>query len=109
MSKIDWRFRLRQSKIHGLGCFTIKGFRRGQFICKYEGERISYTEAKRRIKNQLSCRICYVNSPFAIDGNRGGNGTHYINHSCQPNCHTIVTEHELLIYALRKIHSGEEL
>lgn len=106
---LDPRFELRPSKIHGTGCFTRQKFRKGQYICNYEGERISSREALHRTKRKQSCCICYVNSNLAIDGNFGGNGTHYANHSCQPNCRLVFEKDEILIYALRHIKPNEEL
>jgi hypothetical protein len=46
--------------------------------------------------------ICDVDSNWAIDGRRGGNGTQYVNHSCQPNSYVIVSEARIFIHALRE-------
>lgn len=107
--EIDTRFELRPSKIHGIGCFTVKPLRGGQFITNYAGERITPTEARWRAKRQVNNRICHLNFNVAIDGSVGGNGSHYINHSCDPNCHLVFTEDEILIYALKTIQPDEEL
>lgn len=108
-SNLDPRFELRPSKIHGIGCFTRQSFQKGDYICPYEGERITPREALKRAKRNGGKRICHVNSRLAIDGSSGGTGTHCVNHSCQPNCHLVFTKNEILIYALRNIQNGEEL
>ena len=108
-SNLDPQFELRSSKIHGIGCFTLKSFRQGQFICHYEGERITPDEAFRREQLKRSSCICHINSTLAIDGSFGGNGTHYLNHSCQPNCSLVFGKNKIMIHALRNIKTGEEL
>lgn len=109
IENLDPRFEKRPSRIHGKGCFTRHNYRKGDFICKYEGERIKRKEAQRRERELKVNRICHVNNLFAIDGSVGGNGTHYVNHSCEPNCRIQFTGEEILIYALRNIKIGEEL
>jgi SET domain-containing protein len=39
----------------------------------------------------------------------GGNGTHYINHSCEPNAFMKITYGHILFIALRDIEPGEEI
>lgn len=54
-------------------------------------------------------RICEVNSRWSLDGSRGGNGTHYINHSCVPNAFMQILYDHILFIALRDIEAGEEI
>jgi SET domain-containing protein len=54
-------------------------------------------------------RICEVNSRWSLDGSRGGNGTHYINHSCSPNAFMQILHDHILFLALRDIKPGEEI
>jgi len=54
-------------------------------------------------------RICEVNSHWSLDGSRGGNGTHYINHSCAPNAFMQILYDHILFIALRDIEPGEEI
>jgi len=44
-----------------------------------------------------------------LDGSRGGNGTHYINHSCRPNAFMQILYDHILFIALRDIKPGEEI
>ncbi len=98
-----------KSIIHGKGCFAAIPFHPNQQIAEYVGERISLFEAERRRCAPGEQRICDVDAEWAIDGSRGGNGTQYVNHSCQPNSYVIVSEKRIFIYALREIAPGEEI
>jgi hypothetical protein len=54
-------------------------------------------------------RICAINNRWSLDGSLGGNGTHCINHSCEPNCFMRISYGHILFLALRDIHPGEEI
>jgi SET domain-containing protein len=97
------------SKIHGRGCFATRFFPKGRKIAEYAGERISAREAARRAARRRVHRVCYISERLYLDGARGGNGTHYINHSCEPNSYFRITRGHLLFLALRDIHPGEEI
>lgn len=98
-----------RSKIHGKGCFAAIFFRQNQQIAEYVGERISLAEAeRRRCASRKQC-ICDLDTEWAIDGRRGGNGTQYVNHSCQPNSDVVVSRGQIFLYALREIIPGEEI
>jgi len=96
------------SAIEGKGCFASKRFKHGRKIAEYTGERISNAEANRRAKRKR-LRICALNNRWSLDGSRGGNGTHYINHSCEPNAFMKVIYDHILFIALRDIKPGEEI
>jgi len=81
-----------ESLIHGKGCFAAVAFHEDQQIAEYVGERISMIEAERRRRAFGEDCICDVDNEWAIEGSRGGNGTQYVNHSCQPNSYVIVSE-----------------
>ena len=99
-----------RSKIDGEGCFTKAPLSQGAIIAEYTGEKISQKEAKLRVRSGRGRRrISDIDARWCIDGSRGGNGTHYINHSCEPNCEVIVEDERILIYALRDITLGEEI
>jgi SET domain-containing protein len=99
-----------KSKIDGEGCFTKVHLPKGVMIAEYTGERISQKEAKLRVRSGRGRRrISDIDARWCIDGSRGGNGTQYINHSCEPNCEAIAEDQRILIYALRDIALGEEI
>jgi SET domain-containing protein len=96
------------SDIEGKGCFATTGFRKHRKIAEYAGEKISNAEANRRA-NRRRLRICALNNRWSLDGSRGGNGTHYINHSCEPNAFMKILYNHILFIALRDIEPGEEI
>ena len=100
---------IKKSSINGKGCFATISFPRGKKIAEYTGERISDLEARKRARNRRILRICDVDGRFSLDGARGGNGTHYINHSCQPNAFIKTVYGHVLFFALHDIRSGEEI
>ncbi len=77
-------------------------------IAEYTGEKITNAEANRRA-HRKTLRICAINNRWSLDGSRGGNGTHYINHSCQPNAFMKILYNHILFIALREIEPGEEI
>ena len=100
---------IEKSRINGRGCFATIHFKRGRKIAEYTGERISDLEAQKRARNRRVLRICDIDGRFSLDGARGGNGTHYINHSCQPNAYMRTSYGHVLFFALRDILPGEEI
>lgn len=99
---------IRCSPIHGKGCFATQYFKKRHKIAEYAGERITNAEAKRRA-HRKTLRICGINNRWSLDGSRGGNGTHYINHSCAPNAFMQILYDHILFIALRDIKAGEEI
>src|ERR1700754_4708148 len=99
---------IKPSPIHRKGCFPTKSFRRRHKIAEYTGEKISNAEARRRAHRKM-LRICEINNRWSLDGSRGGNGTHYINHSCVPNTFMQIIRDHILFFALRDIQPGEEI
>jgi uncharacterized protein len=100
---------IRKSNINGHGCFATIPFKRGRKIAEYAGERINDLEAQKRARKRRILRICDIDGRFSIDGSRGGNGTHYINHSCEPNAYMRTLYGHVLFFALRDIRAGEEI
>ena len=100
---------VKASNIDGLGCFATKNFKRGNKIAEYEGEKISRREIKRRLTGATRIHICAINQYWAIDGNVGGNGTQYVNHSCAPNGDIKIKDDRIFFYAIRDIQAGDEL
>ena len=97
-----------KSAIHGRGCFATARFKRRRKIAEYTGEKITNAEAERRGHRRV-LRISGLDSRWSIDGSVGGNGTHYINHSCRPNSFMQTFGRRLLVLALRDIRRGEEI
>ena len=99
---------IKKSAIEGKGCFAVAAFKQRRKIAEYTGERITNAEANRRASRR-KLRICAINERWSLDGSRGGNGTHYINHSCTPNAFMQVLYYHILFIALRDINADEEI
>ena len=100
---------IKESPIDGKGCFATRFFPKGRKVAEYTGERITAAEADRRAARQRKLRVCAINYGWSLDGSHGGNGTHYINHSCRPNTYMRVTHGHIIFMALRDILPGEEI
>ncbi len=107
--KLAYGLTIADSPINGRGCFATDFFPRGRKIAEYTGQRISRREVIRRVRTRRRLRICAINYFWSLDGSRGGNGTHYINHSCEPNSYMKILYGHILFMALRDIHPGEEI
>ncbi|MEP6741485.1 MAG: SET domain-containing protein-lysine N-methyltransferase [bacterium] len=99
---------IKKSPIEGKGCFATTTFSSRRKIAEYAGQKITNAEANRRASRR-KLRICAINNRWSLDGSRGGNGTHYINHSCQPNAFMKILYGHILFIALRDIRPGEEV
>ena len=97
------------SRIEGRGCFVGTPVRRGRKVAELKGERISHAEGRRRMRGARRIRISDVDERTAIDMNRKGDATAFINHSCAPNLFLRVQYGHLIVFALRDLHAGEEL
>ncbi len=106
-------FRARSSKIHGRGVFAARRIRKGTRIIEYLGERVSHVEADRRYEDRPEddnhTFLFIVDGRTVIDAGVGGNDARFINHSCAPNCETLIEDRRVFIHALRTIEEGEEL
>jgi hypothetical protein len=104
---------VRDSKVHGLGVFASRQIEKGERIIEYIGERVSHDEADRRYEekdeNDSHTFLFIVDSRTVIDAGTGGNDARYFNHSCDPNCESVVERRRVFIEALRAIGPGEEM
>ncbi|MFN0124697.1 MAG: SET domain-containing protein [Blastocatellia bacterium] len=99
----------RPSPLHGLGCFATQPFRKGRKIAEYGGAVVRYDNLTEEESRWDFNHIVGLDDEWVIDGNRGGNLTKYINHSCDANMYMRVTRGHAIFYALRDIAPGEEL
>ncbi len=103
----------RGSGIHGRGVFATRLIPSGTRIIEYVGEHVSHEEANRRYDlatNQTGHTFLFtVNDEIVIDAGVNGNEARFINHSCDPNCVTVILRRRVFIEATRDIQPGEEL
>jgi len=89
----------------GLGLFATAPIEPGEYI-EYVGEIISDQEANHRKNNRY---LFEINTKWTIDGSNRANKARYINHSCHPNCESLVQHKRVFVKAIRQIEPGEEL
>ncbi len=79
---------LRDSAVHGRGCYAAEPIPAGAFIIEYTGEWVPAEEAYRREADPARPGIYtfWTGDEGAVDGLHGGNAARFINHSCSPNC-----------------------
>jgi uncharacterized protein len=106
-------FEVRRSPVHGLGAFALRRIRKGTRIVEYLGERVSHREADRRYAskdaNDAHTFLFIVDSRTVIDAGVGGNEARFLNHSCNPNCESVIESRRVYIEAIRTIEPGEEM
>jgi uncharacterized protein len=104
---------VRDSAVHGRGVFATRRIEKGERIVEYLGERVSHDEADRRYElkddNDSHTFLFIVDSKIVIDAGTDGNDARFFNHSCDPNCESVVQKRRVFIEALRTIAPGEEM
>jgi SET domain-containing protein len=107
------RYRVGRSAIHGRGAFAAVAFAPGMRVGEYRGRRIDRAEMERRWRasSRESGHTFFfvIDDDVVIDASEGGNGIRFINHSCAPNCTTVVEEGRVYVEALHRIAPGAEL
>ena len=103
----------RNSQIHGRGVYAIAPIKKGTRIMEYLGERISHAEADARYEKKGDddghTFLFIASNRTVIDAGVDGNDARFINHSCNPNCETVIENSRVFIDAIRNIKPGEEL
>mgnify|MGYP001193687905 CR=1 FL=1 len=112
-------WKLKKSKIHGIGVVASQDIKKNTKIIQYIGEKINKKEGDRRSaerikkylnkKNEGSVYIFELNNKFDIDGSPLYNKARYINHSCKPNCEVDIKSGEIWISSIKNIKKGTEL
>ena len=106
-------FEVRNSPVHGMGAFALRRIRKGTRIVEYLGERVSHQEADRRYEskdaNDAHTFLFIVDSRIVIDAGVDGNEARFLNHSCNPNCESVIEKRRVFIEAVRDIEPGEEM
>ena len=87
--------------------------KKGSRVIEYLGERISHAEADRRYEEKGDddghTFLFIASNRTVIDAGVDGNEARFINHSCDPNCETVIERSRVFIEAIRDIQPGEEL
>jgi len=105
--------RVRRSRLHGRGVFALRRIRKGTRIIEYLGDRVSHRDADKRYQHKPQddnhTFLFIVDRGVVIDGGANGNDARFINHSCDPNCESMIEDRRVFIEAIRTIRPGEEL
>lgn len=106
-------FEIRNSPVHGLGAFALRRIPKGTRIVEYLGERVTHAEADRRYASKdaddAHTFLFIVDTQTVIDAGVDGNEARFINHSCRPNCESVIERRRVFIEAIRTIEPGEEM
>ncbi len=96
-----------------MGVFALHFIPRGTRVIEYTGEQISHEESDRRYDDDAARRahtfLFILDNKTVIDAAVGGNEARFINHSCDPNCESLIEDGHIWIEAIRDIQPGEEL
>ncbi len=106
-------FEVRSSPIHGSGVFALRPIPKGTRIVEYTGKRITNEEADALYNDYEMERhhtfLFSVDEHTVIDATHQGSDARFINHSCSPNCESVIERGRIFIDAIRDIAPGEEL
>ena len=106
-------FMVRRSPIQGRGVFAARPIPKGARIVEYTGEKISWSESDRRYDDAAMARhhtfLFILSTRTVIDAAVRGSEARFINHSCTPNCESVIEGGRIWIEATRRIRTGEEL
>ena len=109
-----------KSFIHSKGVFARKNIKKGTRIVEYLGREITHQESELLYDKMLenhkqnpkyaSVYTFSIDDEKDLDGDVWWNLAKYINHSCNPNCESMMEEDDTIaLYAIRDIKKGEEL
>lgn len=99
--------RVSRSQIHGTGVFAERPINGGMRVIEYTGRKIRWQTVE--ADDTDFTMLFDVGRGFVLDGQVEGNEARFINHSCEPNCESLVVRGRVFIEAVREIEPGEEL
>jgi len=105
-------YEVRRSRIQGRGAFAIRPIRKGQRVDEYIGQKISHEEADRRYDDNNGRHHTFLfvlDEDTVLDARYGGSDARYLNHSCDPNCESVIENDRVWIKAIKAIKPETEL
>lgn len=107
-------FEVRRSTIQGRGAFATENIRKGRKIAEYTGEPISHEEADRRYDEddrggRHHTFLFILNDDIVLDARKAKCDAKYVNHSCDPNCESVIEDDRIWLTAIKPIKEGQEL
>lgn len=92
--------------------FATRPIRKGQRLIRYVGQALTHEEADRRYDDRNGRHHTFLfvlDDDTVLDAKRGGNDARFINHSCDPNCETVIEDGEIWVEAIKSIAPETEL
>ncbi len=89
----------------GIGLYTMDAIPRDMCVIEYVGRELAPGEEY----TSKSRYLFEVSSKKTLDGKPRINKAGYINHSCRPNCETIIHNGRVFVFSIKNIKPGEEL
>ncbi len=113
-SKQDQAFEIHRSTIQGRGAFATSTIRKGKRLIEYLGEPITHAEADKRYDDDDAAGrhhtfLFILDDDTVLDARKTRCDAKYLNHSCDPNCETVIEDGHIWIDAIKPIKVGEEL
>lgn len=105
-------YEVRRSRIQGRGAFAIRPIRKGQRVDEYVGQKITHEEADRRYDDNNGRHHTFLfvlDDDTVLDARYGGSDARYLNHSCEPNCESVIENDRVWIKAIKAIQPETEL
>lgn len=107
------RLTLRRSGIHGRGVFAREFIPAGTRLIEYRGEIVTQEEGDARYPWDPTVPhhtfLFKLEDDLLVDGGSKGNWSRWINHSCDPNCESVIHDGRIFIDSIRDIQPGEEI
>ena len=107
-------FEIRRSRIQGRGAFATRSIRKGTKVIEYLGEQITHEEADRRYddddaKGRHHTFLFILNDDTVLDARTTRCDAKYLNHSCDPNCESVIEDDHIWIQSVKPIKPEDEL
>lgn len=108
------RFHLRigRSNIQGLGLFAQESIPARRKVIQYTGARFPRSVMRKLVKEIISRGgeppryLARLNRYWCVDGEIGGSGAEYVNHSCDANLAARKCGERVFLFSRRRIGSG---
>ena len=106
-------FEIRRSPIQGRGAFAVRTIPAGTRLIEYTGERIGHARFALRYAREAKGRhhtfLFLATRRTVVDARVLGNEAKFINHSCDPNCRSVIEKGRIYIETRKAIRKGQEL
>ena len=93
---------VKKSKIHGLGIFAARDFKKGEIVIKWSSHKEINREDIKKLSEEEKQHISYINGKYILVPLEA-----WVNHSCDPNVY--LDKKHFSYVAKRNIKKGEEI